>query len=303
MSIGGSGTAQDPYVIHNWDELLTAIDEADSYVTAADNVVINLLDIYPEGIPSSGHLLTFKCKQFDGNGIIIMQAYNLTPRSNNSELLYFDTTCDSVANINFVDMYVHLGTNALLKSARNTISFEMYHSTIKGILIVGTTGGYEPWTKVKRFFDCVFNLKYIFTSVSGCINNAGIFDSCWVRFDTNSRFEVSRDEGTFTNSYLEGHFQVKGNNLKVINLGNSINSVINAVCDADTWSGCTIYAKGGATQNLVNTSKFIGTVTPEGYSASNTPISVTDTQLKDETYLMNIFPVVPYTPPSAGGGE
>ena len=59
------------YTVHNWQELKEAIADNTAIVNVADNVDIDLLDIYPTGIPINETILDFACAVFNGNGIVI----------------------------------------------------------------------------------------------------------------------------------------------------------------------------------------------------------------------------------------
>lgn len=294
MAIDGTGTKQDPYVVHDWDELTTAIADSTAYVTVADNVVIDLLDIYPSGIPTNAPILNFECKEFDGNGITLKNAYTLTSRTGRA-VIELANTCDAFSNVNFVNFYINNGSGALyIIQGRKASNYPIIsHCTIKGIMLSSATTTQYLFGGISKFFDCVINMKIQFSG-NGYVYNQTSYDSCWLRFDTNSRWDYASTTNTFINSYLEGKFVAKANNTKVINLGVAVSSIVNAQCEAGNYTGCSIYAYTGSVLVLVNTDKLVGNISLSGSSASVYPIGVTDSQLKDDTYLPTIFPVVPY---------
>ena len=296
MSITGTGTKADPYVVHDWEELNTAIADSTAYVTVADNVVINLLDIYPEGIPNNDRILTFECKGFDGNGITIKNAYCMTQMTT-QRVIRIESTCEEFSNFNFVNFYLNLGAGTKIIETGYVSSYPTLSKLqIKGIAFSSATGNHTLFQNIKRIFDSVINIKITFSQNNGNIYNTCSFDSCWLRFDTNSRWAYSSVTNTFINSYLEGRFVAKANNTKIIDLGAAISSIINARCEAGEYTGCSVYAFTGSSLVVVNTNKLIGDISLSGSSATVYPTGVTDVQLKSEEYMETIFPVV-----SAGG--
>lgn len=302
MAIDGTGTKQDPYVVHDWDELTTAIADDTAYVTVADNVDIDLLEIYPEGIPTTEATITFACKEFDGNGIILRNAYTLVAISGSYPVIDCAATCDALSNINFVNFYINLGNGKNLISSRksSTPYITVSHSSFKGMLFSSTASSHTIFNKISRFFDCTFNLKATFAS-GGYINNTTTnFDSCWMRWDTNTRWVSDHNQQTFINTYLEGKFNALANNQHIIDISKAVCSIFNVNLDAGTYTGCDIYGYSGSILCLVNSDKLGTGVSIAGYNAASTPIGVTDSQLKDSTYLPTIFPVIPY---DEGGDE
>lgn len=296
MSYTGSGTQLDPYVVDDWESLIEKIADTDAYVTVADNVDIDLLEIYPEGIPytNAAPLLNFACKEFDGNGIIIRNAYSLSPRTGSNAIIELATTCDALSNINFVNFYINGGNvDPVLIRSRKSVNYPtISHSTFKGVLFTSSSSTTYFWRYINRFFDCVWNVKIVASDASPYFNNTAIFDSCWLCFDTNIRWRDYGD-GRFVNTYLEGNFVASADNTKILELGNPLVSVINATLDAGEYTGCSVYTAGNASMILINTDKFIGDIALTGYSGNVKFIGVTDSQLKNYDYLSTIFPVVP----------
>ena len=298
MAYTGTGAQDDPYVVDDWDSLTEKIADTEAYVTVADNVDIDLTKIYPEGIPYSNAqpLLNFACKEFDGNGITIRNAYNLSRRTGSNAVIECAVTCDALSNMNFVNFYINSATE-LIKSRKTGSYITVAHCTFKGIWFTSIT---EPWEHIKRFFDCVFNIKYTTVGSTAYMYNTATFDSCWLRFDTNTKWNGSNGFQHFVNTYLEGRFTVTSNSQKIIDTGNSLVSIINATLDAGEYTGITIYSWSSSIDILVNSDKYIGTITPTVNSGANPFIEVTDSQLKDYDYLKNIFPVVPNEEGSGG---
>ena len=303
MAYTGTGTQDDPYVVDDWDSLIEKIADTEAYVTVADNVDIDLTKIYPEGIPYSNAppLLSFACKEFDGNGIIIRNAYSLSPRTGSYSIIECAATCGALSNINFVNFYINGGNiDPLLIRCRTTsITLTVSHCTFKGVLFTSHTSTTYFWQYIARFFDCVFNIKVVTTGTSSYFYNTAIFDSCWLRFDTNMNWR-DYSNGRLINTYLEGKFIARANNTKILEFGGSLVSIINATLDAGEYTGCSVYTNGSASTILINTDKFIGDIALTGYSGNVKFIGVTDTQLKDYDYLKDIFPVVPNEEGSGG---
>ncbi len=298
MAYTGTGTQDDPYVVDDWDSLIEKIADTEAYVTVADNVDIDLTKIYPEGIPysSAQPLLNFACKEFDGNGITIRNAYNLSVRTGTTSILELATTCNTVTNFNFVNFYVNTGTLPFIRGRGTSTDKLIAHSTFKGVVFTTNISNYEPISYIARFFDCVWNTKYTFTGNGYVNHHYPIFDSCWVRFDTNRRW--LNNGGSFVNTYIEGTFRASQNNSPVFAFGNSLCSILNANIVAGDYTGCTITAGGSATMCLINSDKVEEGITLGGTTSAM--IEVTDSQLKDYDYLKDIFPVVPNEEGSGG---
>lgn len=292
----GTGTQADPYVVENWAELTEAIAETTAYVTCADNLVIDLLQIYPEGIPLNVPLLTFACKEFDGNGIVIKNAYTLTARTNDS-VIKIATTCEAFSNFNFINFYINLGNGLSLVRALHTNSFSIIpNCSFRGIVFIDGSQ-HKLFDHIIKFYNSIFNIKVIATGSlsSRSIYNTSIFDTCWLCIDSNTIWGCANGQKSFYNSYLEGNFEARANNDKIINLGISVASVINAKCNADTYTGCQIYSWTGSSLVLLNTSRLTGDITTATYSSSVSAfIECTDSQMKDYSYLVDIFPIVEY---------
>ncbi len=291
MAYTGTGTQNDPYVVDDWDSLIEKIAEVDAYVTVADNVDIDLTEIYPEGIPYSNAqpLLNFVCKEFDGNGIIIRNAYSLSPRAGSNAVIECANTCDALSNINFVNFYINIGSLSLIRSRKTSNYPTISHSTFKGVLFSSASSTYHLTDNILRFFDCVWNVKLTFTGSGYIYNDDCTFDSCWLRFDTNREWHNSG--GKFVNTYVEGTFKAKGNNRVIVELGNSLCHVLNANIVAGDYTGCTMTAGSSAAMCLINSDKVDEGITLGGTTSAM--IEVTDSQLKDYDYLKDIFPVVP----------
>ena len=63
----GTGTQADPYVVSNWDELVTAAAQAEAYVTLPSNATWNMDAQYPSGAPD----IVLWCAEINGNGAVI----------------------------------------------------------------------------------------------------------------------------------------------------------------------------------------------------------------------------------------
>jgi hypothetical protein len=303
MAYTGTGTQNDPYVVDNWDSLIEKIADTEAYVTVADNVDIDLTKIYPEGISytNAPPLLNFACKEFDGNGITIRNAYSLSPRTGSNAVIECATTCDALSNINFVNFYINGGDvdPVLIRGRKSSNYITIAHCTFKGVLFTSHSSTIYFWRYINRFFDCVWNVKIVASYNSSYFYNTVVFDSCWLRFDTNIHWK-DYGNGRFVNTYLEGNFAAYANNTKILELGNPLVSIINATLNVGEYTGCSVYTNSNASLILINTDKFIGDIALTGYNGNVKFIGVTDTQLKDYNYLSTIFPVVPNEEGSGG---
>ena len=292
----GTGTVDDPYVVENWAELTEAIADSTAYVTCADNLVIDLLQIYPEGIPTTAPTLLFACKEFDGNGIVIKNAYSLTALSGgDTAVIQLATTCEAFSNFNFINFYINLGgsSHSLLRRLGSTYISIVPNCSFRGIVFI-ESNQHTLFNYIRKFYNSVFNIKVIATGSLNIrsIYNTTIFDTCWLCIDSNTTWDCANGQQSFYNSYFEGNFKARQNSGKIINIGNSVASVINTNCDAGDFTGCTVYAYNSSLI-VINTSKLTGDITLT--ASSGTPfIECTDSQIKDYNYLAEIFPIVEY---------
>lgn len=292
----GTGTKSDPYVVDDWDSLVEKVADTEAHVTVADNVDIDLAKIYPEGLTTSQPILKIACKEFDGNDIILRNAYSITALNNS--LIRIATTCEACSGIQLINFCVNMGAgqyNSILYCEDSTAFSVVSHCTFKGIMYTGHSGHYLFY-RIKRLYDCVINLKYINTwsNASKACNNSAILDSCWIRIDSNCKWHCSNGQQSFYNSYFEGKLKALADNDELLNIGVSLTSIINVTCDAGEYTGCKIYSWSGSSTIIVNTDKLIGDVTLQQSGTAVPYIEVTDSQLKDLSYMEDIFPVIPY---------
>lgn len=73
MSVTGSGTSADPYVVETYDELKTTVENnsGDLYIKFADNVKIDLTQVYPGAESPYIVIKTDRNLSIDGNGAVI----------------------------------------------------------------------------------------------------------------------------------------------------------------------------------------------------------------------------------------
>lgn len=73
MSVTGSGTSADPYVVETYDELKTTVENnsGDLYIKFADNVKIDLTQVYSGAESPYITIGTYRNLSIDGNGAVI----------------------------------------------------------------------------------------------------------------------------------------------------------------------------------------------------------------------------------------
>lgn len=100
----GTGTKDDPYIVSDWEEIKTAIGEAEVYVKCIPNLIIDWNDIDPTGKLWN---ITYRCAEFDGNGLIISGIF--CELDNNSNYI-FDTYLGTIIrNLSLINYQINSG--------------------------------------------------------------------------------------------------------------------------------------------------------------------------------------------------
>ena len=98
----GSGTQTDPYIVDNWNDLISVINHIGVYIefdNNSENKIIDMSKIYPMGIGN----ISCGFKSLNGNGWIIKNIYcpyeNLFLNNNNVKSVI------SFENLNIINVY------------------------------------------------------------------------------------------------------------------------------------------------------------------------------------------------------
>lgn len=292
MAISGSGSAADPYVVDNYEDFIEKIGEQYAYVTCVDNLVFDMLDIYPNGILPT-KIFQFNCDSFDGNGLIIKHLYGVQTQGTNQCIIDFGAGLKEFGNLKIMDAYIttsaiwHFTNNNNFTSGNKSIcNFEFNGVIMSSSDNIYINGG--------NLFNCTFVIDYYNTS-STLSSAKGIgftsykVDSCWIRL--NCKRGVIIKNGSYGtplyNTYVEGEVHAYKDDLKLLRIKEARCSIFNVACYDEGYTGVTVDFESNISC-LFNTSLKEQDV---GYTTSSITL-VTTQQLKDYGYLERIFPIV-----------
>ncbi len=119
----GTGTQEDPYVVDNWNDFVTAVGQYDAYVTCPEGLVFDMNEIAPDGING----IIINCKWLDGHGLTIKKLYN----TRNHDYYGFITTGrpSTICNVN-IESFESLGTMIMNDKGNLTV----YNCIFSGIM-------------------------------------------------------------------------------------------------------------------------------------------------------------------------
>lgn len=100
----GTGTKEDPYIVSDWDEIKTAIGEAEVYVKCIPNLIIDWNDIDPTG---KIYNIPFICADFDGNGLIISGIF--CELDNDSSSMFDISSGPIIRNLSLINYQINSG--------------------------------------------------------------------------------------------------------------------------------------------------------------------------------------------------
>ena len=269
MSISGTGTQADPYIVDTWADFVTAVETADAYVKV-DTSTVATWDFAKmvEGGLTTG--INWNAVEVDGNGLTIKGMFG-TAQQWFSKLSSSYTAV--VKNLNLLDCVQTVATQRVLYGRMIEYRNCTFSGVVEGrsfcedysggsvLFTTGSINGNDPK-------GCAFALKFSgearFTySLNVTVNH------CNMNFDGTSTYT-----GTQTLKMYESKISGKVPWTNFTNAGGGQNVIDAEIDSITTWKNTS----GGVT--LINTDKLAsGLTVPSGFTG------VTSTQMLDADAL------------------
>lgn len=267
MSISGTGTQADPYIVDTWADFVTAVETADAYVKVDTSTVAtwDFAKMVESGL-STG--INWNAVEVDGNGLTIKGIFGTAARWFSGT----SATAKVVKNLNLLDMAKTTATSDVFYSRAIEFRNCKFSGVIEGgnffgqysggsaTFTTGSIGGNDPK-------GCAF--AFNFSGNSKLTSAACTFNHCNMNFDGTST-NTSTQEMKMYESKISG--KMPWASFK--NSGGGQNVIDAEIDTIGTWSNTS----GGVT--LINTDKLAsGLSVPSGYTG------VTSTQMLDADAL------------------
>lgn len=268
MSISGTGTQADPYIVDAWADFVTAVETADAYVEV-DTSTVATWDFAKmvEGGLSTG--INWNAAEVDGNGLTIKGLFGTAARWF-SKLNGAYTAV--VKNLNLLDISKTTVTTGVFYARK----FEFRNCKFSGVIEGGNffesySGGVATFTTGSITGNdpkgCAFAFK--FSNNARLASAECTFNHCNMNFDGTST-NTSTQEMKMHESKISG--KMPWESFK--NSGGGQNVIDAEIDTIGTWSNTS----GGVT--LINTDKLAsGLSVPSGFTG------VTSTQMLDADAL------------------
>ena len=265
MSITGTGTQADPFVVTTYAELVNTASTFGVYIKVGND--INITDEYPDG-----DMPTLQVNSpIDGDGHVISNWY----RTVGAELIAI-TDANHVDNLTIKNIYVTY-TGAIFSFPTNDAAWRFNNCKFSGY---ARGWLYNGSTAYNQFKNCSFNIKignnstYNYTMNSNCLN-------CYihVHFTKNGGNGLWGNFAKVENSYIEVTADDSVKN--VVSLG-QIGSVTNCVIDSYLTTSQSLESYSSSDLSIVN-----ATHAPN-YTVSGKLALVDDEHWLDTAYLASI---------------
>lgn len=266
MSISGTGTQADPYIVDTWADFVTAVETADAYVKV-DTSTVATWDFVKmvEGGLTTG--INWNAVEVDGNGLTIKGLFGTAARWFSGT----SATAKVIKNLNLLDMAKTTATTSVFYGR----AIEFRNCKFSGVIENGDF--FETYSGVATFTTgsidgndpkgCAFAFK--FSGNSKLTSSACTFNHCNMNFDGESTYTLTHDMKMYE-SKISG--KIPWASFK--NSGGGQNVIDAEIDTIGTWSNTS----GGVT--LINTDKLAsGLSVPSGFTG------VTSTQMADAVAL------------------
>lgn len=276
MSISGTGTKEDPYIVSTWEEIVSQCGIADVYVKCIPNLEINMNTLYRFGATS----ITLNCAEWDGNGVVIKNGY--WHNAPIFTMLVGVNVTKVIKNISFLNTYTdtHLfqmqGTYPMLLHLMN-ITITGFH-TGSGVIFKIEQKQHNVPTLLE---GCSFNLN----NPNGAIANSPYsdyhptFDNCFIKWN-GTNFGGTSSSPQLKSCRIDGKIGVSPNLTNLYYA--SSNSIINASGAQISWTG-----SNAGTSHVIYNSDLISSGSQQGGVTG-----LTTEQLKDaSTVAATGFPI------------
>ena len=276
MSISGTGTQADPYIVSTWEEIVGQCGIADVYVKCIPNLEINMNTLYRFGATS----ITLNCAEWDGNGVVIKNGY--WHNAPIFTMLVGSNVTKVIKNVSFLNTYTD--TNLFQMTSTYGMLLHLMNVTITGF----HTGSGVIFKIDKKQHNvptllegCSFNLN----NPNGAVASSPYsdyhptFDNCFIKWNgTNFGGDSSSPE--LKSCRIDGKIGTSPN-LTYLYYTSS-NSIINASGAQISWTG-----NNAGTSHVIYNSDLISSGSQQGGVTG-----LTTEQLKDaSTVAATGFPI------------
>jgi hypothetical protein len=232
MSITGTGTQADPYVVTTYAELVEKASAFSTYIKVGND--INITDEYPDGDMPPLQVNS----PIDGDGHVISNWY----RTVGAELIAI-TDSSHVDNLTLKNIYVTY-SGAIFSFPTNNAAWRFNNCKFSGYVSGWLCSGSSPYN---HFKNCSFNIK------------SGNSDSNYLM------------QSKCLNCYIHVHFTQNGGNGLLGNLAKVENSYIEVTADDSVKNAVTLGDFGSVT-NCVIDSYLTTSQSLESYSSADLSI-------------------------------
>jgi hypothetical protein len=271
MSITGSGTRADPYVVTTWDELASKVSETGVYIKIGNDIDLN--NEYPEGLTSG---LTINCASIDGDGKTIKNLYFKSGR------LFYCEGNRTWENTNIINFVLGDGNNGAAfhynSTVYNTLTFKQ--CKLSGRLNSGLNDNNRVILASGRLKFNRCSLNIYFSENTSTLSNSPDWRDVVTFLYCNVNFTGVTNKGLnmlLDNSYIKGSLP----SATISTTSSQGTKSVYSVLDIETTE-CT--GSSGTNLVLCNSDKIT--------TISENLTSVTTSQLTNATYLSGIgFPI------------
>lgn len=257
-----TGTQADPYIVTTWSEIMEKIAEPGVYIRCTPGLTFDMNELYPNGAPQ----MTFNCKEFDGNGLIIKNGRYT------SDAFYMPTRDSFLKKVKFLNFLIQGNGYCLIRYDQGG------KLTVEDCVFSGQSTSSEAIIRINRsdyssitidFYRCGFNVQGIgeFLNKKGSSwdGDTSFIDSHIIYTGSGISSNTSHNWFHMVNSLLEGEITSS-----VTKIHTSNDSIINLTAPyIGTLSGTT-----SLTHVIVNSDKA-------SVSSGSSFIPLTDTELQD----------------------
>lgn len=266
MSISGTGTQADPYIVDTWADFVTAVETADVYVKVDTSTVVTWdFATMVEGGLSTG--INWNAAEVDGNGLTIKGLFGTAARWFSGT----STTAKVMKNLNLLDMAKTTATTSVFYGRAIEFRNCKFSGVIEGGNFFETYSGAATFTTGSIDGNdpkgCAF--AFNFSGNSKLTSSACTFNHCNMNFDGKSTYTSTHDMKMY-----ESKISGKMPWASFKNSGGGQNVIDAEIDTIGSWSNTS----GGVT--LINTDKLAsGLSVPSGFTG------VTSTQMADADAL------------------
>ena len=245
MSVTGTGTIDDPFVVTTYDELVekSVLGSSSSPVYVKLGNDINILDEYPDGNMPQCTIAS----NIDGNGKTIYNLYSITQ----SSFGIFILTFGSLKNIKIKNIYTHRPLFSSTSAISSDRRFAFQDCEFSGVC---SDVFYKGSSYCAGFVRCTFNIK-----CNSCMTTSTyppLFSSCYIKFSSTA-IKLFQFSNISTNSIeLMDSTYVEANMPELVNISMNSdgssgrdtsvcydNSVLDITTDAEFTIGYAVSAR------------------------------------------------------------